>query len=167
MKKYLEAVPFLSSKYLTRKDQAAIALQCSFIDFSTGETVQPCVSVGNLGRGVIILDSGLAISNGGLSESKKYPMNLVTVGNTFGANEILLEEKFLRGRRSTLRFLMFSRVVFIPQTAIIDVLNANQKAWRAYARWKYLRCLILNEVDRRLKLSNSVKIGNNYLAESV
>jgi hypothetical protein len=159
MKKYLEAVPYLSSKYLTRKEQAAVALQCSFIDFSTGETAQPSVGVGNLGSGVIIIDSGLAMSSGGLYESRN-PINLVTVGNSFGSSEILVEEKFLRGRKSTLRFLTFSRVVFIPRSAIFEVLDTNQVAWRACARWKYLRCHILREGDRRLKLSKSMMIDS-------
>ena len=90
MKKYLEAVPYLSCKYLTAKEQAAIAMQCSFAEFSTGETAQPSVGIGNLGSGLIVIDRGLALCSGGLYESNGNRFNLVTVGMAFGASEVLV-----------------------------------------------------------------------------
>jgi len=58
----------------------------------------------------------------------------------------------LKGKKSTLRFLTFSRVVFIPRKAILHVLDRNHEAWKASARWKYLRSLILMEIENRLKI---------------
>jgi len=165
MKKYLEAVSYLSCKYLTAKEQAAIAMQCSFAEFSTGETAQPSVGIGNLGSGLIVLDRGLALCSGGLYESNGNRFNLVTVGMAFGASEVLVEEKFLKGRKSTLRFLTFSRVVFIPRSAILDALSHNQVAWKACARWKYLRSHILREGDRRLKVTKSLIIRQAVSSE--
>ena len=152
MKKYLEIVPYLSSKYLTMEEQSVIAMQCSFVEFATGEAVWPRVGVGHLGSGVLVLDRGVTLCSGELYEAKGNRFTLVTVGMAFGANEALLEEKSLKGKKSTLRFLTFSRVVFIPRKAILHVLDRNQEAWKASARWKYLRSLILMEIENRLKI---------------
>lgn len=48
MRKYLETIPYLSSKYLTMEEQSEVAMQCAFIDFAAGERVVPRKTVGHL-----------------------------------------------------------------------------------------------------------------------
>lgn len=60
MNQYLEAVPYLSSRYLSTDEQSDVAMGCVLLEFSAGETIQIENSVKDLGRGVFVLKADIA-----------------------------------------------------------------------------------------------------------
>jgi len=146
MRKYLESVPYLSSKYLTPEEQSAVALQCVYVDFAAGETAEPRQGINHLGVGIIIIHSGVAVFRGELGKRTRGAwFNFLTSGMAFGTNAVLLEDVTYQKKESELNFLTFTKVVFIPRKAILDALENSKTAWKACARWKYLISLLLSE----------------------
>jgi len=146
MRKYLEVVPYLSSKYLTPGEQSAVALQCVYVDFAAGETTEPRQGINHLGVGAIVVHSGMAVWRGVVRKRTGGQwINFVTSGMAFGEMSVLVEDELYRGTQSELKFLTFSKVVFIPRKAILDALEHSKTAWKACARWKYLISLLLSE----------------------
>eukprot|EP00590_Aulacoseira_subarctica_P006605 CAMPEP_0172435352 /NCGR_PEP_ID=MMETSP1064-20121228/71131_1 /TAXON_ID=202472 /ORGANISM="Aulacoseira subarctica , Strain CCAP 1002/5" /LENGTH=473 /DNA_ID=CAMNT_0013183655 /DNA_START=590 /DNA_END=2008 /DNA_ORIENTATION=- len=129
-RKYLEVIPYLSSKYLTVEEQSGVAVQCAFVDFPSRECVRPVQSVGRLGAGALVVVSGLA----GFFNEKRKMYSFIGSGMPFGENDILLDNES-NDAGNELRFLTFSRAVFIPKKAILDALKGSKAAWKGCARW--------------------------------
>lgn len=156
MRKYLEAVPYLSSKYLTMEEQSEVAMQCAFIDFAAGERVVPRKTVGQLGPGVLVMARGLAVRrrNPGFN-----PTRVVTSGMPFGENSVLLENTLLSPINDELRYVTFSSSVFIPRRAILEALR-SEMAWKGCGRWRYLIALLLLPKDSDVPVRKLQSIGS-------
>ena len=149
MRKYMEMIPFLSSKFLDPDEQANLAFKCIFLEFSTGEifTKHP-----EYGRGILILKRGMAIRH----TCGHYGVQDTDSFQTFGiddpieVNGVLVEDCFLENEVPLYRFASYSSVVFIPRTVIYEVVNAKKAAWKHCARWRYLQtCLLKWSRDRK------------------
>ena len=154
-RKYLEAIPYLSSKYLTVEEQSEVAVQCAFVEFPSRECVRPVQSVGRLGAGALIVVSGIA----GFFNEKRKIYSFIGSGMPFGENDILLDnESNVAG--DELRFLTFSRAVFIPKKAILDALKGSKAAWKGCARWRYLVSLMLSTTVAQYHRESSASSKN-------
>lgn len=141
IRKYLETVPYLSSKFLTVEEQSELALRCAFVEFAAGEKVTPRSGINHLGVGILVMRSGIAMQS--RHGSQRFSTNFFHSGKPFGLCEVLLEDELSQGAERTLYFMTFSKVVFIPRTAILTTLKLNKKAWKDCARWRYLASLML------------------------
>ena len=156
LNQYFNIVPYLSSKYLSRQEQAEIAQQCVNLQFASGEIIHTECPVEGLGRGVYIFRGGCAFALRQLHqtgfEERLGSMRLATSGIAYAVGAVLLQDDnpFAKGR---LHFLTFSQLVFIPRKAIMDVLQKNEKAWKDCARWVYLRTLLWAKADQDLRAS--------------
>jgi len=139
-RKYLEAVPYLSSRYLTIEEQSKVAVQCAYVDFAAGECVRPVQSVGRLGAGVLVIISGIAA----VFRERRQTFSFISNGMSFDENKILLDNE-IYSAGDELRFITFTRVVFIPRQTILDLLRTNDTAWKGCARWRYLVSLMLSQ----------------------
>lgn len=139
----LETIPYLSSKYLTPDEQAEIALQCVILEFSAGETF---VAHPELGRGVLIFRQGFAVtSRSGARSSFMWAKDLSD--KPIDVNEVLVEAEFCKEEQLIYHFIGFTKVFFVPRSAIVSVLEKNERAWKECGRWRYLRAaLILSSV---------------------
>jgi len=138
---HLNVVPYLSSKYLTMEEQSEVAMQCAFIEFAAGERVIPRKSVGNMGPGVLVMVSGMAIH---CSNSISKKSRVVTGSMAFGENAVLLEDKLFSPMEDELKFFTFSRVAFIPRRAILNALLTSENAWKKCGRWRYLMAIMIS-----------------------
>lgn len=141
MRGHLNVVPYLSSKYLTMEEQSEVAMQCAFIEFAAGERVIPRKSVGNMGPGVLVMVSGMAIH---CSNSISKKSRVVTGSMAFGENAVLLEDKLFSPMEDELKFFTFSRVAFIPRRAILNALLTSENAWKKCGRWRYLMAIMIS-----------------------
>lgn len=138
MNKYLEAVTYLSSKFLSMEEQSKLAFQCTFVDFAAGENASPRLGIDHLGAGLFIMKSGIAMHSGVVGRSA----NFILAGMSFGNGEVLLEDNLCPHRN--LHFITFSKVIFIPRDAILEILRLNRRAWKECARWRYLASLLIS-----------------------
>jgi len=150
MQKYLEMIPYLSSEYLSPEEQSHLAFQCQYLEFSRGESF---VRHPEYGRGILILRRGMALCLGTVGchgfAAKSVSFQIYGLDDPIAVNEVLVEDEFLEDEVPIYRFSSYSIVVFIPQSVIYEVLNANAKAWRNCARWRYLQtCLAKWAKDR-------------------
>ena len=138
MNKYLESVTYLSSKFLSMEEQSKLAFQCTFVDFAAGENASPRLGVDHLGAGLFIMKRGIAIHPGVVGRSA----NFILAGMSFGNGEVLLEDNLCPHRN--LHFITFSKVIFVPRNAILEVLRLNKRAWKECGRWRYLASLMIS-----------------------
>jgi len=147
--KYIEMVPYLSHDYLTRKEQASLAFKCIYLEFSRGETY---TKHPRYGRGVMVMKQGSCISLGLVGSRiirEARCLKTYSIDNPIAVNDTLVEDSFLGGNEPLYRFMSYSLVVFIPQSAIFEVLKDKKMAWKNCARWRYLRtCLVKWSRDR-------------------
>ena len=88
-------VPYLSSKYLSRQEQAEIAQQCMYLQFASGEIIRTECPVEGLGRGVYIFRGGCAFSFDESKSTVKHKFSsfgLVIPGMSYGSDTVLLED---------------------------------------------------------------------------
>mmetsp|Transcript_26213 Transcript_26213/g.56279 ORF Transcript_26213/g.56279 Transcript_26213/m.56279 type:complete len:418 (-) Transcript_26213:3523-4776(-) len=152
MRKYLQMVPYLSSKYLSPEEQSNLAFKCRLMEFSVAEEF---VKHPQYGRGVMILRRGMIVGTVG-SHGVNAPVDFHTYGidDPIAVNNALVEDSvFKNGHLPMYRFVSYSVIVFISQSVIYEVLNANKTAWKNCARWKYLQACLLKWA--RDKKSNS------------
>mmetsp|Transcript_1045 Transcript_1045/g.2289 ORF Transcript_1045/g.2289 Transcript_1045/m.2289 type:complete len:417 (+) Transcript_1045:429-1679(+) len=141
--KYIEMVPYLSSKYLTTKEQANLAFKCTYLEFSRGETF---MKHPRLGRGIMIPMKGSCISLdtvGNRDINEPIGFKTYSIDKPVATNDILVEDSFLQKSQPLYHFISYSLVLFIPQSAIFEVVTANKIAWKNCARWKYLQTCML------------------------
>ena len=60
----------------------------------------------------------------------------------FDRGKVLVSSS-INAAEGVVKFLTFSKVLFIPRTAIMDALKKNDRAWKDCARWIYLKTLML------------------------
>lgn len=147
LKPFLNAVPYLSSRYLSTDEQAWVALDCMLYEFSAGEMLKLEDHLDDVGRGIFVVKEGLAMARRFSFKTTKSA-HLLTFGRSFGEDEVLLDDD-LAGSKGTINFLTYTQVVFIPRKAILCSLEKNKKAWKGSARWKYAKALLLSRVDKK------------------
>ena len=130
----LETIPYLSSKCLSPEEQTKIAQQCVTIQFSRGEKF---VEHPDLGRGILIFRQGFGVTSRNMARSTFVWQKDLT-DKPIDANEVLLEDDNpLLKHHLVYHFVGFTKVFFVPRSAIMDVLEQNERAWKECARWNY------------------------------
>ena len=136
---YLETIPYLSSKYLSTDDQAEIALQCRTLEFAAGEHFS---SHPEFGRGLLIFKYGLAFTSRTLLKTNlSWPRALG--GHAAEVNEVLIEDDYCKEQQLVYHFVSYTKVLFVPRSAIINMLKKNPAAWKESARWRYFRAALI------------------------
>eukprot|EP00985_Skeletonema_marinoi_P001454 scaffold581_cov127-Skeletonema_marinoi.AAC.5 len=138
---YLETVPYLSSKYLSPDDQAEIALQCRTLEFAAGEHFS---SHPDFGRGILIFKQGFGFSARNLIK-KASTWTRSLKGYALDVNEVLVEEDYYKEKQFVYHFVNFTKVLFVPRSAIMNILEKNPVAWKECARWRYFRAALVLE----------------------
>ncbi|KAL3803751.1 hypothetical protein ACHAW5_004602 [Stephanodiscus triporus] len=138
----LETIPYLSSKYLCPQEQAGVILQCVTMEFSTGETF---LEHPDLGRGCFLFRHG----DGCIATlSKSFHQGPVN------ANEVLVDDALFKEHPMACHFVGFSKVLFLPRSVIIAVLEKHERAWKECARWKYfMATFMLHSLSKSSKTS--------------
>ena len=130
---FLETIPYLSSKYLSPNEQAEIALQCRTLEFAAGEHFS---SHPEFGRGILIFRQGLGFTSRNLSQ-KCFTWTRGLRGHAIDVNEVLVEDEYYQDKQLIYHFVNYTKAIFLPREAIMNVLEQNQRAWKDCARWRY------------------------------
>jgi hypothetical protein len=138
---FLETVPYLSSKYLSPDEQAEIALQCMTLEFAAGERFS---SHPVFGRGIIIFTRGLGFTTRTLIK-KSFTWTRGLKGHALDVNEVLVEDEYHKEKQLVYHFVNFTKVLFIPRSAIMNILEKNAVAWKQCARWRYFGAALVLE----------------------
>jgi len=138
---YLETVPYLSSKYLSPDDQAEIALQCRTLEFAAGEHFS---SHPEFGRGILIFKQGFGFSARNLIKKASTSTRSLK-GHALDVNEVLVEEDYYKEKQFVYHFVNFTKVLFVPRSAIMNILEKNPVAWKECARWRYFSAALVLE----------------------
>ena len=141
MQKYLEVVPYLSTKFLDLDEQCRLAMECKLLDFSAGERINAAMEGSEVERGIFVFQRGCALTKIPDFKNLKNRVLVLTAGSVFGTGKVLIENGD-PGAEITLSFLTYSSALFIPRTAVLRVLQKNALAWKRSARWIYLRTSI-------------------------
>jgi len=136
---YLETIPYLSSKYLSADEQAEIALQCRTLEFAAGEHFS---SHPEFGRGLLIFKNGFAFTSRNLTKTN-LNWTRDQGGHAADANEVLVEDEYYKEKQIAYHFISFSKVLFVPRSAIMNALGKNPVAWKECARWRYFRATLI------------------------
>mmetsp|Transcript_20730 Transcript_20730/g.46032 ORF Transcript_20730/g.46032 Transcript_20730/m.46032 type:complete len:584 (-) Transcript_20730:831-2582(-) len=134
----LETVPYLSSKFLSSNEQAELGLKCFSMEFAKGDRFK---AHPELGRGCLIFTRGMAVSTRGEASTFAFRQDLK--GRPINANEVLVEDGCHEKYQMTFEFTGFSKVLFVPRTAILETLARNRRAWADCGRWKYLSAAVI------------------------
>ena len=148
--RYLEAVPYLSSRYLSADEQSLVAIHCVYLEFSSGDAIKIEHCMSGFRRGIFVIQRGSAFL---VEKRGTKKTNLVFSGMTVGTGNVLVEDDNPVSK-AYLHFLTFSKVVFIPRTAVLAALKKNKKAWKDCARWIYIRTLFLGQAQHGSKLES-------------
>ncbi|KAL7513771.1 hypothetical protein ACHAXN_013220 [Cyclotella atomus] len=144
----IEKVPYLSLKHLSREEQAEVAMKTVNLEFSPGERF---THHSELGRGILIFLQGFGMSSRDIDHLSPTWRRCCHTSDP-EVKEVLVEDDYYNGMSMVIHFISFSRCLFIPRSAIMDVLERNPVAWRKSARWHYFQgCLIrfyLNELAK-------------------
>eukprot|EP00591_Stephanopyxis_turris_P012656 CAMPEP_0195511514 /NCGR_PEP_ID=MMETSP0794_2-20130614/3800_1 /TAXON_ID=515487 /ORGANISM="Stephanopyxis turris, Strain CCMP 815" /LENGTH=466 /DNA_ID=CAMNT_0040639119 /DNA_START=206 /DNA_END=1603 /DNA_ORIENTATION=- len=128
-KKYLDIVPYLSSDVLSFEEQSLLAMECIFLEFSSGEKIKMEESLKDYGRGIFVIRSGSALACRFSSKSNRTkPSVLLTLGMSFGEDMVLVEDGH-DATKGVLSCLTFMRIIFIPRGAVLACLERNPHAW--------------------------------------
>eukprot|EP00956_Cyclotella_meneghiniana_P024715 scaffold50014_cov66-Cyclotella_meneghiniana.AAC.7 len=129
---FIEAVPYLSSKYLSPDEQAYVALNSLNLEFGTGETFK---SHKDHGRGILISRGGFFFTV--RHSQRELRMRKAKTGIPPDMFEVLVEDNLHPERQLTYHFAGFTKVFFIPRSVIMEILANNEQAWKDCARWGY------------------------------
>ncbi|KAL7535358.1 hypothetical protein ACHAXR_006440 [Thalassiosira sp. AJA248-18] len=129
----LETIPYLSSEYLSPEEQAEIAFQCVSIEFSAAEEF---VAHPELGRGILIFRQGFAVTSRNAGK-KSFVWKKDLADKPIDVNEVLVEDDYFKHHQLVYHFIGFTKVWFVPRSAILAVLQKNERAWKECARWRY------------------------------
>ena len=139
LKPFIEMVPYLSSKYLSIKEQSFVASNCQFHCFSAGDVVSFGSQCSNYKRGIFIILEGVGFQK---SHSKKDEnTKLLIMEKMFGLEDVLIERTDCT-YMTRIIFSTFTKMLFIPREIVLEVLETNIMAWKQCARWKYLHILL-------------------------
>lgn len=109
------------------------------MEFAAGEKFQ---SHDEYGRGILVFAQGFGIAMRHLS-SKDFHMKRSHKNQPIDVDEVLVEDNCFENERLTYHFAGFVKVLFIPRSVIIEVLEKNERAWKDCARWKYLKAALI------------------------
>ena len=143
---HLEAIPYISSRFLSSVEQSYVTEEFIYLEYPGGENIKITNrGIENLGRGVLFISEGTVScvkSKGGKNSER---IRLLSGGSVIGADEVLVEtsNKILADTADHIFFLTYTKLTFISQNSIRGALFRNPKAWKDCARWKYLKILIL------------------------
>ncbi len=144
----LEAIPYLSSKYLSPEEQASVALQCITMEFSSTERF---VEHSDFGRGLLIFRRGYGVvSRMSSITTIRCMLYEDLIDHSLDVNEVLVDDDdhFFKEHRLVHHFVGYTRVLFVPRTVIMSVLEKNERAWKDCARWRYFAAsLVLYSLD--------------------
>ena len=146
VRNHLETIPYISSCFLSSSEQSYVAENCIFLEYPGGEKLEITNRyIENLGRGVLLITEGCVSSVKEQCSKNWEKTRLLMGGDVIGEDEVLVENsnRALADTTDYVFFLSYTKLIFIPQDAIMDALSRNQKAWKDCARWKYLKILIL------------------------
>jgi len=146
VKEELDHVAYLSSKYLTPHQQGLIAEQCLFLEFAAGDTFRSERNT-SPGEGIFVFESGCAMI--ALHRKGKSPRTFVVApGMNVQIQDFILIDSANDIKPSLIFYFMtFSKVIFIPRKAILDVLTTEHPAWKEVGRWRYLRTMLVLKRD--------------------
>lgn len=150
---FVESVPYLSSKYLSPDDQAHVVLNSIQMEFAAGEKF---TAHETFGRGILVFIRGLGVASRQRSP-KQFYLKRSYANCPIDDNEVLVDENFFENEQLAIYFAVFSKVLFIPRSVIIEILAKNEKAWKQCARWKYFTAsFILKSLAHRKNTAESV-----------
>jgi hypothetical protein len=153
MRNFLDTIPYLSSRYLSPDEQAAVALQCRVLEFSAGERFS---SHPEFGRGILIFTQGLAFTSRTLSK-KNFTWTKGLKGHALDMNEVLVEDEYYKEKQLFYYFGSYTKVFFLPRLAIMNILERNPVAWKECARWRYFgAALVLDSLKNAESLLAAV-----------
>eukprot|EP00584_Thalassiosira_punctigera_P010985 CAMPEP_0172545316 /NCGR_PEP_ID=MMETSP1067-20121228/15255_1 /TAXON_ID=265564 ORGANISM="Thalassiosira punctigera, Strain Tpunct2005C2" /NCGR_SAMPLE_ID=MMETSP1067 /ASSEMBLY_ACC=CAM_ASM_000444 /LENGTH=538 /DNA_ID=CAMNT_0013332031 /DNA_START=233 /DNA_END=1850 /DNA_ORIENTATION=- len=160
----LETIPYLSSKYLSPEEQADIALQCVTLEFSSAEKF---VSHPNLGRGILIFRRGFATVSRNIISHNFLRWQKDLIDQPINVDEVLVEDDYFRERQLVFHFVGFTKAFFVPRSAIMGVLEKNERAWKECARWRYFTAaLVLFSMKHSPKALKAFMIVYDTVLES-
>ena len=143
---HLEAIPYISSQYLSRTEQSYLAEKCTILAYSNGEKLEITNDgIENLGRGVLLITEG-CVSRVRKQNGEVWARLKLAIGRGVIGEDVVLVEKSNKALEHTVDhvyFLSYTKLIFIPRDAIMDAFSRNQAAWKDCARWKYLKILFL------------------------
>eukprot|EP00804_Cyclotella_cryptica_P028403 CCRYP_014196-RB/>CCRYP_014196-RB protein AED:0.13 eAED:0.13 QI:84/0.75/0.8/1/0.75/0.8/5/40/548 len=149
----IETVPYLSSKYLSPDEQAEIALKSYQLEFAAGETFR---EHSEHGRGILIFRHGFGFTTRNVT-STEYHCRKGLTDHPVDVDEVLVDDDFHSDKQLVYHFAGFTKVFFIPRSAIMNALRKNERAWKECARWRYfLAAFVLCSLEARKMTSNRV-----------
>jgi hypothetical protein len=140
VRKFIERVPYLSSRYLSFHEQSLVAQECLFVEFPCGEPFRMEQGISEYGRGIIIQVKGLFWR----SSTRLLPSAPVLSGDVVGGSTVLLEDDH-PGSEEHFRAISFSSAMFIPREAVLSALSRNPSCWKECARWRYFGAALVSK----------------------
>ena len=67
------------------------------------------------------------------------------IGQALDVNEILIEDEYYKEKQLVYHFINFTKVFFVPRSAIMSMLEKNPVAWKECARWRYFCAALVLE----------------------
>lgn len=58
-------------------------------------------------------------------------------------NEVLIEDEYCKEKQMVYHFIYYTKVLFVPRSAIMHMLEKNPVAWKECARWRYFRAALI------------------------
>ena len=129
----LETIPYLSTKYLTPKEQADVALQCVSLEFSAGERFD---SHPDLGYGILLFRKGFGVVSRNATK-KTFTWAKDLTDKPIDVEDVLVDDDYLTDHRLVYHFVGYTKVLFVPRSAIMNVFTTNERAWKECGRWRY------------------------------
>ncbi len=140
--KFLNSIPYFSSHELDLEERSRLFLHCNIRCFAAGEEVTIDHADNDDKRGIFIVIEGYAFL-----KFFNYKLNEVFFylrkGAAYGYSQVLLESN-VKYHKETILFPVYSRVLFISRSTVLDTIARNPHTWKNSARWKYLQCLIIH-----------------------
>ena len=92
----------------------------------------------DLGRGIVFIRRGLALTSRPTKPLKHLALLKVVTNRAVDVMEVLVDEDCYKHHRLVYHFMGYTKVLFLPRTAIMPLFEKNTRAWKECARWKYL-----------------------------
>ena len=145
----IDKIPYLSLKLLTPDEQAEVAMRSVNLEFSPGERF---THHNELGRGVILFQQGFGLRSRDINHiSSAWQRCCMTSHVEF--SDVLVEDDYYNSSGVVYHFISFSRCLFIPRSAIMDILSRNENAWTECARWHYFHACLVRKHLSNLSMS--------------
>ena len=135
----LETIPYLSTKYLTPKEQADVALQCVTLEFSAGESFD---SHPDLGYGILIFRQGFGVVSRN-ARKKNFTWAKDLTDKPIDVEDVLVDDDHVTDHRLVYHFVGYTKVLFVPRSAIMNVFSTNERAWKECGRWRYFMAMFI------------------------